>query len=389
MTVVTHDSLVEMLLAQVKHRPEQVNIYFIANDGTEKAVTAGEIYGRALAYADLFTHRKVTVGNPVIIALPHTMDVIYAFWGALYLGAIPSIFPYSLPRPNKGTFISHVLEIVQNSKARVVLAAAEYENDLTLPLRDLQCDFLAFNEPIVSNDEINLVKTWKNPELGQQIAYLQYTSGTTGVKKGVALSHASILSFITAFGEALKIGDDDVVVNWSPLYHDGGLFFGMLMPMFYNIPTVLMSSFKWVRNPGFFLKTIEKYQGTLAWMPNSGFSHTSLRVRERDLENLDLSSMRFLLNGSEPILHSTRVDFLKRFAGYGFRATALGTGYGLAENTLAVTVSRPDEEVPVRWISLKEMQKNKRALKAEPGSLGSVSLVSSGRIIDHHQSSIR
>ena len=157
MTEVSYGSLVEMLLDQANHRPEQVNIYFIANDGTEKAVTAGEIYGRALAYADLFAARKVTGGNPVIIALPHTMDVIYAFWGALYLGAIPSIFPYSLPRPNKATFISHVLEIVQNSKARVVLAAAEYEDDLTLSLRDLQCDFLAFDEPVMSNDEMNLV----------------------------------------------------------------------------------------------------------------------------------------------------------------------------------------------------------------------------------------
>ncbi|MFC1880746.1 AMP-binding protein [Thermodesulfobacteriota bacterium] len=114
----------------------------------------------------------------------------------------------------------------------------------------------------------------KDYALGEQIAYIQYTSGSTGRQNGVRLSHRAILNFIQSYATALDIRPQDVIVNWPPLYHDLGLFSGIVLPLTTGIPLVLMSPFKWVHNPKALLEVIQKYEGTHCIFPNFGLNHT-------------------------------------------------------------------------------------------------------------------
>jgi len=212
----------------------------------------------------------------------------------------------------------------------------------------------------------------------EQIAYIQFTSGTTGLRKGVQLSHRAILNFVKAWGQALEINPHDVTINWMPLYHDFGLFAGFLVPLIYHIPTVLMSPFKFVRNPGALFQAIDRHKGTLCWVTNAAMHHATGAVRDRTLEGLDLRSLRMYCNGGEAVLQSTMERFLARFTPYGFPEAALLSGYGLAENTMAATVSPPGAQVPVDWVNTVALQTNQQAIPMRPYAEGARPIVSCG-----------
>jgi acyl-CoA synthetase (AMP-forming)/AMP-acid ligase II len=166
---------------------------------------------------------------------------------------------------------------------------------------------------------------------------LQHSSGTTGLQKGVALSHAAVLNQIEAYSEAIALNDDDVIVSWLPLYHDMGLIAGFILPLVQGIPLVLMSPFDWVKHPAMLLRAITDYRGTLCWLPNFAYNHMARRIRQRDLEGVDLSSMRLFINCSEPVKHESHALFAKKFMDYGVKQEMLTVSYAMAENTFAVT----------------------------------------------------
>jgi fatty-acyl-CoA synthase len=197
------------------------------------------------------------------------------------------------------------------------------------------------------------------------------------------LSHRAILNYVPTFITAVGFRPGDVVVNWLPLYHDYGLFAGFIMPLLSGLPTVLISPFKWVRNPFTLLKAIDDYRGTCCWMPNFGMNHSVRHIPERRLDDLDLSSLRVFASGGEPVRWESQQMFLEKFARCGFSEDALMTGYGMAENTLQLSVTRPGKRAPVDWVDIRSLQKEKRALPAEPNAPGAASIVSCGVLCDN------
>ncbi len=169
------------------------------------------------------------------------------------------------------------------------------------------------------------------------IAFLQYSSGTTGLKKGVAITHRALLWQIDAYAEAIGMRDRDVVVSWLPLYHDMGLIACLFFPLLRRVPLVALSPFDWVRRPGLLLRAVSDFRGTLCWLPNFAFSFLARNVSQRDLEGIDLSSLRGVVNCSEPISASSHRAFLKVFVPRGLRPDSIAASYALAENTFAVT----------------------------------------------------
>jgi acyl-CoA synthetase (AMP-forming)/AMP-acid ligase II len=172
------------------------------------------------------------------------------------------------------------------------------------------------------------------------IVLLQHSSGTTGLQKGVALSHRAVFNQLDSYGKSLALGDDDVIASWLPLYHDMGLIAGFLMPILSGVPLVLMSPFDWVRAPYRLLQSISKYGGTLTWLPNFAYNFCAQKIRDRHLEGADLSSLRAVINCSEPVRWESHLAFYERFKSHGVRLDVLQTSYAMAENVFGVTQSR-------------------------------------------------
>jgi acyl-CoA synthetase (AMP-forming)/AMP-acid ligase II len=149
---------------------------------------------------------------------------------------------------------------------------------------------------------------------------------------------------------------DDTVVSWLPLYHDMGLIAGFVMPILLRSPLVLMSPFDWVRAPYRLMHAMTDYRGTLSWLPNFAYNFCAKKIRDRDLEGVDLSSWRAVINCSEPMRWQSHQLFLERFEPYGLKPSALATCYAMAENVFAVTQGGIDEPVQVDEVDLNSLQ---------------------------------
>jgi 1-acyl-sn-glycerol-3-phosphate acyltransferase len=170
------------------------------------------------------------------------------------------------------------------------------------------------------------------------LALLQYTSGSTGNPKGVMLTHANLLANVRAIGEALGMRSDDVGVSWLPLYHDMGLIGAWLMPLYFGLPVVILSPLAFLSRPARWLRAFHRYGGTMGAAPNFAYELAAAKISDDEIQGLDLSAWRAALNGAEPVLPATIDRFATRFAKCGFRRETLLPVYGLAEASLAVAI---------------------------------------------------
>ena len=309
----------------------------------------------------------------VIIAHTQNLESIFAFWGAMLLGAIPSMFPTLTEKLDEEVYMQGMAELSRLSAARAILTTDEFAPLLgarvavpvyaAAQLRDAQRDS---ERPAAADPD---------PE---SIAFLQHSSGTTGLQKGVALSHRAVLNQLAGYGNAIQLTADDVVVSWLPLYHDMGLIAGFLLPLVQGIPLVLMSPFDWVRHPALLFKAIHDHGGTLCWLPNFAYNHCARRIRQRDLEGLSAASMRLFINCSEPVYHESHRLFLERFAGIGVRPEMLSVSYAMAENTFGVTQTPPGTQPALDSVSRNDLEAVRLARPVEPDHPDAVVKVSCG-----------
>ena len=212
------------------------------------------------------------------------------------------------------------------------------------------------------------------------LALIQYTSGSTGDPKGVTLTHANLISNVSSIGEAVGVSDDDVVVSWLPLYHDMGLIGCWLFALWHGLPMISMSPLTFLRRPKSWLKAMSDYRGTLSPAPNFAYELALRRIRDRDLEGVDLSSWRWALNGAEAVGPETVERFCARFAPYGFRKESMKPVYGLAENAVALTFPAASETPRIDRVARETFQRQRRAVPAADGE-SALRFVSVGRPI--------
>src|SRR5262249_25043177 len=221
-------------------------------------------------------------------------------------------------------------------------------------------------------------RTPGGPSSPDAIAFLQYTSGTTGAPKGVAHTHGRVLSYIEVKARSDAFVPGDVTVSWLPLYHDLGLVSGLLTPLVTGVTAVLMSPLHWVRDPKILLWAIHDFHGTHTWIPNFALSHCARAIRERDLDGLDLRHLKQLVLGGEPVRPGSMRIFVDRFAPYGVRPRIRPAGYGRAEVVEAVTVTPAGRPPAVDWVRLHELHAEGRAMPAAADAPGATSVVSCG-----------
>ncbi len=295
----------------------------------------------ALQYATILKRLGIGHGDLVIIAHTQNLESIYAFWGAMMLGAIPSMFPTLTEKLDPEIYMRDMSELVQRSSAKVILTTDGFAPTLA---NRVGC-------PVIGSQMLREHHILGDTQLSIEqcpvftTAFLQHSSGTTGIQKGVALSHAAVLNQLASYRDALELNENDIIASWLPLYHDMGLIAGFIQPLVQGVPLVLMSPFDWVRHPAMLLKAIHDYKATLCWLPNFAYNHLARTVRQRDSEGIDLSSIRAFINCSEPVRYDSHALFAERFAVNRIRVQQLSVSYAMAENTFAVTQT-PVGEAP-------------------------------------------
>jgi acyl-CoA synthetase (AMP-forming)/AMP-acid ligase II len=318
-------------------------------------------------------------GRVVLLILEHGPALPLAFWGALRAGAIPSILPFLTEKLDPGKYrrdLSALLAVI-GPAAIVTYAGFADEVRSAVAGSDVRV-WLAEADGRPQGDDARaragagaVAASAPDPDA---IALLQHSSGTTGLQKGIALSHAAIHRQLTAYTQTLQVRADDVVVSWLPLYHDMGLIAGFLLPLLSGIPLVWSSPFDWVRAPHRLLQSVSHYRGTLSWLPNFAYNFLAQKVRERDLEGLTLSRWRAVINCSEPTRVDSQAQFLARYQPYGLRPEALATCYAMAENVFAVSQTPLAQVARIDHVDAVAFRDRHRAV---PGT--DLALLSAGR----------
>lgn len=361
---------------RAREQPEATALTLLHADGTRERLTAAELRHEALAWGRALEQAGVGHGDLVLLVLQHSRALVTAFWGALYRRAMPCIFPFLSEKLDPQIYVERIGALTAHAGARAAVTYAEFKPHLEGMLAHVGCRVLdAADLPRAAGRQPD--PRWPLPE-PDEVAFLQFSSGTTGLQKGIALSHRSVINQVRAYGEALELRDDDVAVSWMPLYHDGGLIAGFVMPLLARVPLVLMSPFHWVRAPRDLFRAVTEFRGSLTWMPNFAYNHCVRAVRDGDLAGVDLSSWRAVVNAAEPCRLDSHRLFLERFAPFGFKESALQTAYGMAEATLFVTATRPGRPAPVDWVDRRALTEERRAVPAPPEAPGSLAMVSCG-----------
>jgi len=352
-------TLVEALAWHAERQPEDSHIIFLGEAG-EVRISYGQLYAQATAIAGGLQAEGLEPGQTVAIMLPTMPEYFTSYFGILLAGGVPvPIYP-----PAR---LSQLEEHVRRHAG--ILANAETGLLITVPEAMPVARLLEASVPVLRRVVTPAALGAGHPPLtpvpvqGSDIAFIQYTSGSTGDPKGVVLTHANLLANIRAIGEALEVSAADVTVSWLPLYHDMGLIAAWLSSLYHGIPFVVMSPLRFLTRPAEWLWAIHRYRGTLTAAPNFAYELCCQRIGDASLVGLDLSSLRFCANGAEPVSPETLERFCQRFAASGFRRSAMAPVYGLAEASVGLAVP-PLEREP--RIDVVERETFMRRGRAEP-----------------------
>ncbi|HYZ92041.1 MAG TPA: AMP-binding protein [Actinomycetota bacterium] len=321
-------------------------------------------------------------GDRVCILGPTTADLVATLYGTWMAGAVPVVL--SLPRrmSELDAFIQDVGRRVEQTEASVLAVSdlfLEQAPDLHVGAKVVSIEGLACSEhaPADAADPA--------PD---DLAYLQFTSGTTARSRAVALTHGHLISNLHAAGELADVDPaTDVFVSWLPLFHDMGLIGMLLGSVVFGTDLVLIPTEEFLGRPGVWADAMSAYRGTLTASPNFGYG-----LAARDLaakpRALDLSSWRLAANGAEPVDIETITKFGEVVALYGFGSNAMCPMFGLAEATLAVSLSRTDEPVAVQWVDREALETRAEVRTVAPDAPGARSFVACGHPIPGHEITI-
>ncbi|NWG06919.1 MAG: AMP-binding protein [Chloroflexi bacterium] len=363
--------------------PDRVAVILQFSTRDDLPVTYARLLRGANAYARLLAREGIQPGEVAILILQHGEDLVYAFWGAVLHGAIPSIMPFLTEKLSPERYRADLSALVAVTKPAAIITYPEFARDVQLSVNpDSSVRKVILSGQVDEQSFFDFDSHAGFHRSPEDIVLLQHSSGTTGLQKGVALSHQAVFNQLDAYSKSLSLNTSDVIVSWLPLYHDMGLIAGFLMPILSGVPLVLMSPFDWVRAPYRLMHSVSKYHGTLTWLPNFAYNFCAQKIRDRHIESVDLSSWRAVINCSEPVRWESHQAFHEKFKSYGLKFEALQTSYAMAENVFGVTQSRLGSEPVVEEID-REAFMVERVAKAPQDGRPAMKMMSSGRPISN------
>ena len=321
--------------------PDRVAVTLQFSGRDDLPLTYRQLLQGASSFARTLARAGIQPGEVVILILQHSQELLYSFWGSVLHGSIPAIMPFLTEKLAPERYQADLASLISVTQPAAILTYPEFESDIRAALKaGDSVRVVLLTDQIRSETEVDFESLRGFGRHPEDILLLQHSSGTTGLQKGVPLSHQAIFNQLEAYGKALQLNEEDVVVSWLPLYHDMGLIAGFLMPILAGIPLVLMSPFDWVRAPYRLMQSVSKYHGTLVWLPNFAYNFCAQKIRDRHMDGVDLSSLRAVINCSEPVRWESHLAFFSHFEKYGLKWNTLQTSYAMAENVFGVTQSR-------------------------------------------------
>ncbi|THV42221.1 AMP-binding protein [Glycomyces buryatensis] len=373
-------TLIEALRWHARIHPDRVHLRILTGDEQE-LVSYGDLWRDATAAAAGLLAHDLRPGDAAAIMLPTGRAYFSTFAGVLLAGGVPApIYPPTRPAQLEA-HLRRQVGILDNAQARVLVSDPQAARLARLVRSQAETvRHVLTPEQLTGPGEA--VAAARHPD---DLALLQYTSGSTGDPKGVMLTHQHLLANIRAMGKTAAVSSQDVFVSWLPLYHDMGLIGAWLATMYFGVPLAVMSPLDFLTRPDRWLWALHTYRGTLSAAPNFAYELCLRKTTDAELEGLDLSSVRMLCNGAEPVQPDTLVRFAERFASYGLRREALAPVYGLAESCVGLAFPPIGRGPVVDRVKRDAFLRSGRAAPAAAGDPDALRFAACGRAIPGHQ----
>ncbi len=377
--MVINSTIVDVLLNRSVHQPNQTAYTFLA-DGEKESGNCNyqELDTQAKAIAVQLLD-KVKPGDRALLVYPYTagLEFIASFLGCLYAGVI-AVTDY--PRQHIKS-LSQYQDRIANCQAGIILTTQEFADRVkgqlvTHPGMALKLKAL----PWIESDRVdwNLASKWQKPDInGDTIAFLQYTSGSTGDPKGVMVTHGNVLHNSEVIYQSFGHHNRTKILMWLPMFHDMGLIGGVMQPLYTGLPAVLMSPIALAQKPFLWLQALSKYQITTSGGPNFAYDLLCQKITDEQRASLDLSHWQVAFTGAEPVRAETIAKFAKLYKPCGFKPEAFYPCYGMAEATLFITGGNAAERPKVNYLDKTALTKDE-VVTVTPDHPNSKAVVSCG-----------
>ncbi len=377
--------------------PEAIRAHAATDDGAEflrligenegdRVVSYGELVAEAERWAAFYAARGLGAGQRVIVVLPHSLDLYAAYIGALLGGLVPAMFAFPSPKFSEREYFRNVGTLISTAGSsmlvtypgaggqaraaragRAGIGAARHADHGARRLRQRHSG------------------SRRMPRDPRTPRFSSTRRGQPASRRESPSPTARCSGRSMRMPEAIDAGPADRIVSWLPLYHDMGLIACLFLPLLKRIPLVAMSPFHWVRTPSLWTDAVTEHRATLSWLPNFAYSFLAANVRGEALARTDLSSLRGVVNCSEPIMASSHQAFLERFGDRGASAAQLAVSYAMAENTFAVTSGGFGRPPAMESVDPERFDREHRAQPMPASRAGGRVLVSSGLPLPEHE----
>jgi acyl-CoA synthetase (AMP-forming)/AMP-acid ligase II len=369
-------TLVDLLLTVSETYPDK-GIGFVQSDGSIKFTTYPELYSQAMAMIPGMLARGMAPGDKVMIVMSRNEEIIPVLWTCFLSGYIPTI----LQPPVSFSEFNQPAQKIENVYRTLVNPKVILSSDL---LSGFQSDIIPSESLIKPEDLITYQPEHEIYHPSENdIAFIQFSSGSTGDPKGIILTHKNILTNLAAIGVGLDVYDTDVFTNWMPLYHDMGLFGYHLCPIFSQTNQYLIDPIDFVKKPSIWLDIMDKARCTITGCPNFGQALLLRYLKNREDKSWDLSSLKGIVNGAEPISSRIMNEFLDRLSVHRLRRGAMMPAYGMSEATLAISFSPLLKDPVVTAFNRTLLQKEGIAEPEKEKGAEMIELVSLGKVLNN------
>lgn len=353
------DTTLPKRLWQAGAEPTNHGLVFVSRTGTEMRYTWPEILDRARRLATILDAQGVQFGDRVSIVLPTCIEFFDIFFGLQILGAVPVPLYPPLRLGKIDTYIERTIAMLEAVNATLLISNKRVSKVLGRVLEGYQPKLGLLNVDTVDRQSVTPIDAWHADLTSNHLAMAQFSSGTTVAPKPVGLTHRNVISNTDII---CSVVEGNVGCSWLPLYHDMGLI-GCIFPALSKVGTmVLIAPEDFLRRPSLWLKSISKHKAYISPAPNFAYAYCTQRIKDSELDGLDLSPWKMALNGAEAVAPKHLRAFIEKFSPVGFDERALCPVYGLAEASLGVSFSSPDRVFTSHYFDREQMQRGTIAL---------------------------
>ncbi|HLT23253.1 MAG TPA: AMP-binding protein, partial [Bacteriovoracaceae bacterium] len=336
---------------------DQKLLTFYENGKEVEELSLKQVKMRAFKRVEELRKIKLRLNSIVLLEGTNNSNFLINFFAIQMIGCTP--VPVS-----PGHFLSDkrfadlIRSMIKQTKAEVFLSNPLDKKTLE---GNLPNDFLVLDQTQFSNTHLETLEDVYLPK-EDDIAFIQFSSGSTGDPKGVVITHGNLMSNLEQIGLGINLRDGDQVATWLPVHHDMGLIGCLLFPIYANVPIHMMRPFDFAVNPKRWLKLISDKKISITCAPNSAYHMCTTKIKEERKKDLDLSSLRVALCGAEPINAKTLNNFINGFKNYGLKSTIFLPCYGMAENVLAISFTNPEQDLKIIHIDKNAMSANSKVI---------------------------